>query len=290
MVMPMPAAANGSSAEPQAAKRRRGSLKIAGAAVLVLVLLLVLGVCAAVAAQTPRLSLNPSTVVAGGRVQVTADRVPANKVGEIQLLSQVHRFPFQAGANGAVSKEITVPADIALGDHTVQICWDSSCHAHQTLHVVAAGTVLPTPAANTSATPSAGASPTPGQTPTSTPPASTPGSTPPPAASPTPTHPPTPTPKPTPTPAASITLVSVSATLNTVVDFHYFYAGTASVSVCQNGTCHLVVGTVTVAAGATTRVTFKTPVGILPSLPLAPQTAYVTVSSLPKSNTVSVGA
>jgi Protein kinase domain len=296
MVMPMPAAAaevvpaaaNGNSSQAHVAKRSRRSLKIAGAAMVVLVLLLALGVCAAVAAQTPRLSLSPSTVVAGDRVQVTADRVPANKVGEIQLLSQVHRFPFQASASGAVSREIVVPADIALGDHTVQICWDSTCRAHQTLHVVAAGTVLQTPVANASTTPSAGASPTPGQSPTSTP-----GSTPPPASptsgpKPTPSPSVAPKPSPSPTPAASITLISVSATGNTVVDFHYFYAGAANVSVCQNGTCH-PAGTVTVAAGATTRVSFKTPTGILPALPLAPETAYVTANSL-RSTPVSVGA
>jgi hypothetical protein len=96
-------------------------------------------------------------------------------------------------------------------------------------------------------------------------------------------------PKPTPTPAPSITLVSVSATLTTVVTFHYFYGGTASVAVCQKGTCH-GAGTVTVAAGANVTVSFKTPVGILPALPLVPQTAYVTANSLPQSNSVSVGA
>ena len=96
----------------------------------------------AVAAQTPTLAISPSTVVAGGRVLVTAGNVPANKAGEIQLHSQTYRFPFQASASGAVKKEIVVPADIAPGDHTVEICWDSSCRAHQTLRVVAPGTVM----------------------------------------------------------------------------------------------------------------------------------------------------
>jgi serine/threonine-protein kinase len=298
MVMPMPAplvaavpeGANGSSAKPHIAKRSRRSLKVAGVAVLVLVLLLALGVCAAVAAQTPRLSLSPSTVVAGGIVRVTADRLPANQVGEIQLLSQVHRFPFQAGANGAVSREIVVPGDIALGDHTVQICWNSTCRAHQTLRVVAAGTVLPTPAANTSATPSAGASPTPGQSPSSTPPpASTPRSTPPPAASPTPTHPPTPipTPKPSPTPSPTITLVSIAiAPLgSTTVTFHYFYAGSATITIHQGNTTASV--TRTVAAGSSVNVTFPTPSGFLVTAPLVAPQAYVTVGSL-TSNSVNV--
>src|SRR4029077_415488 len=140
-------------------------------------------------------------------VLVTASNVPANKVGEIQLHSQTYRYPFKASSSGAVSREIVVPEAIALGDHTVEICWDSSCRAHQTLHVVAAGTVLRTPAAGPSATPSAGTSPTPGaspvpgQTPTSNPtPGSTPRPTSQPAPSPTPTRPPSPVPSPIPSP------------------------------------------------------------------------------------------
>jgi outer membrane biosynthesis protein TonB len=313
MVMPMPAAApqgvpaaaNGTSPHAQAAKPRRRPLMIAGAAiVVVLVLVLALGVCAA--AQTPTLTLNPSTVVAGGRVLVTAAHVPANKVGEIQLHSATYRFPFKASASGAVSREIVVPADIALGDHTVEVCWDSTCRAHQTLHVVPPGTVITTPGANTSPTPSAGPSPTPGQTPTSNP---TPGSSPRPTAqptsrptsqpapSPTPTHPPTPvpspvpSPKPTPppppppTPSPTITLVSVSSLGNTTVTFHYYYAGSATITIHQGGTTGAV--TVVVASGSSTTVTFKTPPGFLATLLLTPQ-AYVTVPGLPQSNSVNV--
>src|SRR5260370_11989218 len=107
-----------------------------GAVALVLVLLLALGVCGAVAAQRRTLALSPSTVVAGGRVLVTGTSVPANKSGEIQLLSQTYRFPFEAASSGTVSREIVVPADIALGDHSVRMCWDSPRRAHQTLPVV----------------------------------------------------------------------------------------------------------------------------------------------------------
>jgi len=294
MVMPMPAApaqvvrgtANGTAAHPHVAKRRRRPVMIASAAALVLVLLLALGVCAAVAAQGPRLSLTPSTVEAGGRFLVTADRVPAHKAGEIQLLSQVHRFPFQANASGNVSREIIVPADITLGAHTVQICWDSTCRAHQTLHVVAPGTVVTTPAANTSATPSGGASPTTG--PASTPrPVSSPGSTPRPVASPTATPTPTPSPKPTPTPGPTVNLVSIAiAPLgSTTVTFHYFYAGSATITIHQGSTVRSV--TVPVAAGSSVNVTFATPSGfVVTAPPLAPQ-AYVTVGSL-TSNSVNV--
>ena len=126
MVMPMPAApvqvvaaaADGSTAQGPVARPRRRPLMIAGAVALVLVLLLALGVCAAIAAQTPTLALSPSTVVAGGHVLVTGTNVPANKSGEIQLLSQTYRFAFKATASGSVSRVIVVPEDIALGNHT----------------------------------------------------------------------------------------------------------------------------------------------------------------------------
>ncbi|MHB8613860.1 MAG: serine/threonine-protein kinase [Candidatus Dormibacteraceae bacterium] len=237
----VPAAFNGRSASAHPAKPRRRSLMIATAAGLVLVLLLVLGVCAAVAAQGPTLALSPSTVVAGGRVLVTADHVPANKSGEIQLHSQVFLFAFKATASGRVMREIVIPADITPGDHTVQICWDSTCPAHQTLHVVAQGTLLSPPADNTSATPS-GASPIPGQTPSSTS-----GSTPRPGVSPTaaPTNAPAPTPtsapKPSPSPVSLPRSISLSSTHfnllggSTIVSGSHFNPGAKAVITFTQG-------------------------------------------------------
>jgi hypothetical protein len=232
---------------------------------------------------------------------VTATNVPANKVGEIQLHSQTYRYPFKAGSSGAVSREIVVPETIALGNHTVEICWDSSCRAHQTLHVVAAGTILPEPVASPPATPPAGTSPTPGaspipgQTPTANPtPRSTPRPTSQPAPSPTPTHAPSPipspvpSPKPTPpppTPSPTVTLVSISSTGYSTVTFHYYYAGSATITIHQGSTTRAV--TVPVAAGSSTNVSFKTPLGFLVTAVLTPQ-AYVTVPGLPQSNSVNV--
>ena len=304
MVMAMPAApalTKRSSASGQPTKPRRRSLMIAGAAILVLVVLLVTGVCAAVAAQGPTLAISPSTVAAGGRVLVTADRVPANQVGEIQLHSQVQLFAFRASPTGKVSREIVVPQATAPGDHIVQLCWDSTCRAHQTLHVVAAGTVLPAPGASPPVTPSAGTSPTPGaspipgQTPTSNPtPGSSPRPTSQPAPSPTPTRPPSPIPSPLPspkltppppTPSPTITLVSVSSLGNTIVTFHYYYSGSATITIHQGTTTKSV--TVAVAAGSSTNVTFATPAGFLVTAVLTPQ-AYVTVPGLPQSNSVNV--
>jgi hypothetical protein len=139
--------------------------------------LLILGVLL-IAAAKPTLTLSASTVTAGDTVVVTATHLPANQTGEIQLLSTVHTFPFHAGPNGNVSVPILVPRNIGAGDHTVKICWGSSCRASATLHVIEpAASVTPspvtTPSSAASASPSSRptASPTPGQTPAPSPPA-----------------------------------------------------------------------------------------------------------------------
>ena len=185
-------------------RRVRRRLVIGIAAVVALLLLL--GLCQAALASTT-LAVNPNRVAPGGTVTVTATHVPANQVGEIQLWSVVHTYPFTANANGEVSLELTVPRDIALGDHVVKICWQNSCHKQAPLRVVSGvAQASPTPVANTSpgATPSTGSTPRPSSTPTagatptsgSTPhPTSTPTST----ATATPTSVPGPTPSPTPT-------------------------------------------------------------------------------------------
>jgi serine/threonine-protein kinase len=183
-----------------APKRSRRRLAIGLAAVLVLLLLL--GVCAVVS-QATTLAVDPNRTVPGGRVTVTATNVPANQVGEIQLLSSVYTYTFRANSGGEVSQEIVVPADIELGNHVVRICWDRSCHKQTPLRVVS-GLALaePTPAANASAnpsaSPSAGVSPQPGPTPSSNP-----SSTPKPTSTPTSTPRPTPRPSPTPSPTST---------------------------------------------------------------------------------------
>src|SRR5712691_11181973 len=274
--------------QPSAKKKSRKGL-LAAIAAGVLVVLLILGVLL-VASTRPTLSLSASTVRAGDTVVVNASRLPANQNGEIQLLTTVHTFPFHADAGGDASVSIRVPLNIGAGDHTVRLCWNASCRASATLHVLApVAFATPSPGATPSTAP--GASPTPGATPTL---GATPGHSPTPTGG-TSTSPPAspiPSPKPTPpppTPNPYVVLVSVSATGSTTVVFHYFYAGSATVNVCQNGACHQVPGSVSVAPGSSTTVTFKTPLGILPSTPLTTEYAYVTANSL-RSNTVVVGA
>jgi hypothetical protein len=263
---------------PKRMSRRR--LIAAGLAVALVLLLSGGAIWYFATRETVTLSLSASTATAGESVVVTAGHVPADQDGTIQMLSAVHNFPFRADAKGNVSTEITIPRDIGAGDHTVRICWAWSCHASTTLHVLEpVGLASPSPGATPPTTPGASPQPTtaPGQSPVPTGAASPrPGTTP------TPLPVPTPSPKPTPTPSPSITLNSVSALGNTSVTFHYFYAGTANVFVCQ-GTCRSA-GTVTVAPGPNTLVTFKTPALILPT-----GQAYVVADSL-KSDPVSVGA
>ena len=197
--------------QPQKHTRRRLAIGLAA----LLVLLLLMGVCAVVA-QATTLTVSPDRVAPGGTVHVTATKVPANQVGEIQLHSVVQTYPFQADANGQVSIDIDIPFDEELGDHVVKICWDNTCHKDAPLKVVS-GVAQASPSPAAPGSPSAGPSPSPspkttpkpGATPTpraTATPRSTPTSTPrtSPRPSPTPTRPPSPTPPPpSPTPTSN---------------------------------------------------------------------------------------
>ena len=223
MPFPAPQPVAAAVAEKKPHRRRRTFIAVG---VIVALLLLLLFVRAATSRSTT-LSLSPNTVVAGESVVVSADNVPANQVGEIQLLSTLRTYSFRANASGQVGVTITVPRDIGFGDHLVKICWSSTCHAQQTLHVVSrVALASPTPIANT--TPGATPSTTPGGS--STPP---PGSSPRPTSNPTstPTSAPKPTPTPTPPPPAPYVTLETISTLNgfTAV-LHYFGGGTWSIT------------------------------------------------------------
>jgi hypothetical protein len=119
-----------------------------------------------------------------------------------------------------------VPRDIALGDHTVKICWNNACRKETPLRVVYGVAEVPTtPVANATASPgqhtspSPGSSPRPGSTPTARPTSgggSTPQPTSPPAATPKPTPtppPPSPTPNPCPTSSQPAVLIASPSTI-----------------------------------------------------------------------------
>ena len=248
MAFPMPAAPV--AAPPGKPRRLPGRRLVVGAAAI-LVLLLALGVCA-IAVTATTLAVSPTTTAPGEVVDVTATHVPANQAGLIELHSFMRTYPFRADASGAVSDYITVPDEIPLGDHTLRICWSGGCHASATLRVVSRSALAPpSPTPGISPTPSPSSSPHPGASP-----------------SPSPTSRPTSTPtsKPTPPPSPYVTVVSISASLNTTVTFHYFYGGATVVDVCQGGSCFpYALNPLTVAPGASTTVSFKTPVGIKPT-------------------------
>jgi hypothetical protein len=149
--------------------------------------------------STVAISLSPSTVAAGDTVLVTATHVPANQSGEIRLHSAVYIFPFRADSSGNVNAQITIPQISGVGDHIVEICWASLCHASAILHVLAA-TALVSPSPATS---------------------------------------PLPTPSPTPTPKPMAALVSISAAGSFSVRLQYFSVGTpAKLVVFQKNVPH----------------------------------------------------
>jgi Protein kinase domain len=255
-------------------KRRFNRRWLVGVAAILLLALL-MGVCA-VAASATTLTLNPDSVAPGGTVAVSATHVPAGQVGEIQLWSILRRTPFRADSNGDVSVDISVPHDIALGDHIVKICWSGTCHKQAPLLVVSEVALAPTPVATSAPQTTPGVTPTPR-------PSSTPGSTPPPTTSPgatprstptaTPTAPPTATPTSAPPPTPYITLVnnSISKTGGFSVVFHYFAGGTWSVSVVQLGKPY-GAGSATVPTGSTY---YQAPKFTTPPLVVSLQSAYV---------------
>ena len=202
------------------AKRESRKRPIAVIAGVVLALLL-LGIAGYLVAQPrPTLALSAYTVFPGDTIFATASNVPANQVGEIQLLSAVRLFPFRSDANGNVTANLTVPRDIGAGVHTVKLCWASQCHASVTLHVVVPGTVVsPSPGATPSAAPVASPSPTTAPTGSPTPgggatpaPRATPSSAPPPVPTPTPAPKPSPIPSPTPPPPPPPAYITLSPT------------------------------------------------------------------------------
>jgi protein kinase-like protein len=231
VAMPFPA-----PAQPVAKKKSRKRLYAAVVAAL-LVVFLILGVLLIVAPK-PTLTLSASTVTAGDTIVVTATHLPANQSGDIQLLSTVHTFPFHAGPNGNVSVPILVPRNIGAGDHTVKICWGSSCRASATLHVIEpVALVTPSPGSTPSTAP--GASPSPISTPLATP-------TPPP-------------------PSPYVTTDKISQANGFIAVIHYSGGGTWSISVYDVTLGRsFPAGTASIPSGSTYYSQhFSTPTGVV---------------------------
>lgn len=236
---------------PAPAKPKRRWLRRVAIGVVALVLLVVLfGVCQALAATT--LALNPTTAAPGQSVRLTATHVPAYQAGTILLRSVLHIYPFRADSSGQVSTSIAVPRDIALGDHTVSICWNSACHASIALHVVSStGLVLASPIG-----PSTGVTPSPSPT-----------STPRPTSTPTTTGPPK-TPPPAPTPVITISnyYVKLATGSETVSGFHFAPGSTITISFVQGAAVNQVMGSTAASSSGSFYFTFSMSrvVGALP--------------------------
>ncbi|GAC1645394.1 MAG: hypothetical protein NVS9B11_16500 [Candidatus Dormibacteraceae bacterium] len=144
------------SAPPLPSRRSRKGLIAAISGAVIVLLLLMGGIGYLATHQKPIITLSESTVKAGDTVVVTARNVPPNQVGEIQLLSELHTFPFQADANGELSEPIRIPHGIGSGDHVVHVCWSSQCYGSATLHVIElAPSPTPSPTASPSPRPTA---------------------------------------------------------------------------------------------------------------------------------------
>ncbi len=292
---PMPAAPPVAAAVPAPAKKSRRRLyTILSAALLLLLLVSTCGLIGAL--RPPTLSLSATTVRPGDSLVATASHVPRNQAGEIQLLSRLSVFPFRADANGNVTREILVPSDTALGDHTVKLCWDGTCHAKAPLRVVDGTNFLGpptyTPPSGASPSPSPGSSPTPVAVHSPTPTSGTGGGTtrasPTPTRAPSPPPPPPPSPSPTPPPPPYITVGPISTLNGFTVTFHNFASsGSWSVAVVAGGTPR-AAGTASVPSGSTSYSQhFATPL-----LVIAGQSAYIQVcksGTCYNSNTVTVG-
>ena len=235
MVMAPPVAATipFSPPEPQApasvVKKRshkRRNVLLAAAALLVLVVAFLV---VASALAKPTLSLSASTVTAGDTVVVAASRLPANQVGEIELLSTIRAFAFRADASGNVSVPILVPRSIGAGDHTVKICWASQCHASATLHVIdAAISATPTPATT-------------------------------PSPSPSPTSRPTATPSSQPEISISNYYIKRSTGTETVYGIHFSPGSTVTITFVQGTATNKQMGTQTVSSSGYFSLTFTVP-------------------------------
>ena len=138
-----------------AARRSRTGTWVLVTLGLIVVLLIAATAGYVLTRPQPALALTPQTITAGGTLVVTATNLPANQQGEVQLRSALHTVPFQADSNGSVTVYLTVPLDTEAGEHTVWICWRSSCHASASLLVLAAPAPSPSPSPSPSATASA---------------------------------------------------------------------------------------------------------------------------------------
>lgn len=123
------------------------------------------------AAAPPAMNLSRTTTVAGATLVVSAQNLPPNQAGTVELESHRQQLSmFTADAVGAVSVTLTIPETSAAGDHSLFLCWNQSCPLQETLTITPAPpsptatpspspSATPTPQASTSTSPTTSASP-----------------------------------------------------------------------------------------------------------------------------------
>lgn len=145
---------------PTPTPRRKSRWPLFAMLAAAVIAVLVIGTAGVIAlTRTPTITLSADSVAPGEDVVVSATHLPANQTGAVQLFSVERVYGFRADSNGNASIDITIPHDIGFGDHLVKLCYNNSCHAQTTLHVIQ-------PAVSATPTPSATAHP--GSTPTPT--------------------------------------------------------------------------------------------------------------------------
>ena len=130
---------------------------------------------------TPALAVNPSTMHAGDRVEVTGVNFPERARGEL-LLGGAAVAEFHVRGNGDAAERVVIPDSTAAGTYVIQAVIDGIEVAAASIIVLAEATVPPPTPAPPDPTPAP-----PGPTPT---PAPTPDPTPVPTPAPTPAPPP----------------------------------------------------------------------------------------------------
>ncbi|HEV2036490.1 MAG TPA: serine/threonine-protein kinase [Candidatus Dormibacteraeota bacterium] len=257
VVEPLVAGAAATVMAPPAAKRRSHKWRYIAAAAALIILIPLFGLCV-LAALKPTISLSSTTVHPGDALVVSGSHLPANQLGDVQLLSILHTFGFKADSSGNVSVQLIVPRDISTGDHRVRLCWSNACHVETVLHVMAP-VALATPSSSAASAPTS--SPSSHPTPSSGPvPSNNPSPSPKPLPTPTP-PPPSPTPTTAPAPVISISNynIKILTGTETVYGTHFSPGTTVTITFIQPPLTNKEMGTPTVSSSGSFSLTFTVP-------------------------------
>lgn len=111
------------------------------------------------------MTLSRGTIPTGTSLVVTGTNLPPLQAGQVELQSRTQVLAtFTADQSGGFSLSAVIPADTAVGDHAVAVCWNNACPLKQAL-TVAPPLTSPSPSPSSSPSPSPSPSPTPSSSP-----------------------------------------------------------------------------------------------------------------------------